>query len=81
MALALAAVGGIIAAEIGWLPVHGLWFPLVIAGLLGIALLIGRHWLLIPGAALVFAFIHTTRLDETFRHPLRLALQLSLIHI
>ncbi|MBN8417480.1 MAG: ComEC/Rec2 family competence protein [Verrucomicrobia bacterium] len=75
MALALAAVGGIIAAEIGWLPVHGLWFPLVIAGLLGIALLIGRHWLLIPGAALVFAFIHTTRLDETFRHPLRLALQ------
>lgn len=75
MALALAAVSGILAVEIGWLPAHGLGFILVTAALLGIALITGRSWLLIPGAALVFAFIHSTRLDETFRHPLRLALQ------
>ena len=75
MTLALAAVGGILAAEMGWLPAHGGWFLPVTTALLGVALISGRAWLLIPGAALIFTFLHTARTDETFRHPLRLALQ------
>jgi len=75
LTLALAAVGGILAAEMGWLPAHGGWLLTVTAALLGVALISGRAWLLIPGATLVFAFIHASRMDETFRHPLRLALQ------
>jgi competence protein ComEC len=75
MALALAAVCGIIAAEQGWLNTQALGFSAVTVLLLGVALVSGRAWWLLPGAALVFAFIHATRLDETFRHPLRLALQ------
>ncbi len=73
--LALVAVCGIIAAEMGWLPAHAGWFLLATTGLLGAALITGRSWLLIPGVVLVFAFIHTVRTDETFHHPLRLALQ------
>lgn len=75
MALALVAVCGILAAEMDWLPVHARGFVIVTTMLLGAALLSGRAWLLLPGVALVFAFIHTVRTDETFRHPLRLALQ------
>ncbi|WP_395743296.1 ComEC/Rec2 family competence protein [Prosthecobacter sp.] len=75
MALALAAVCGILAAEMGWLPAHATWLLMLTTALPGAALVSGRSWLLIPGAALVFAFIHTVRTDETFRHPLRLALQ------
>ena len=75
LTLALAAVSGILAAEMGWLPAHGGWLLTVTAALLGVALISGRAWLLIPGAALVFAFIHASRMDETFRHPLRRALQ------
>ena len=75
MTLALAAVCGILAAEFGWLNGVGVWLIGFASVLLGAALLCGRSWLLMPGAALVFAFIHETRTDETFRHPLRLALQ------
>ncbi|MDI1311466.1 ComEC/Rec2 family competence protein [Prosthecobacter sp.] len=75
LTLALAAVIGILVTEMGWLPAHGGWFLGVTTALLSAALISGRAWLLIPGAALVFACIHTARTDETFRHPLRLALQ------
>lgn len=75
MTLALAAVGGILATEMGWLPAHAGWFLLATAALLSAALITGRAWLLIPAAALVFACVHSVRTDETFRHPLRLALQ------
>jgi len=75
MTLALAAVCGILSAEFGWLNGPGAWLIGVALVLLGTALLCGRSWLLMPAAALVFAFIHETRTDETFRHPLRLALQ------
>jgi competence protein ComEC len=75
MALALVAVCGILCAEWGWLPAQALWFLMVTTALLVVALLNGRAWLLVPGCLLVFAFIHTMRTDETFRHPLRLALQ------
>jgi ComEC/Rec2-related protein len=74
MVLALMAAGGILAAETvpsaaaGWCMV-----PSVL--MLGMALFSGRSWLLLPSAALVFAFIHCTRTAETFGHPLRLALQ------
>lgn len=75
MALALVAVCGILVAEMGWLPAQAGWFLVLTAVLLCAAFISGRSWLLIPGVALVFAFIHTVRTDETFRHPLRLALQ------
>lgn len=75
MSLALAAVCGILATDVGWLPAHSGWFLIITAALLGVTLVSERSWPLIPGVALVFAFIHTTRTDETFRHPLRLALQ------
>ncbi len=75
MTLALAAVCGILAAEFGWLNGGGPWLIGFASVLLAAALLCGRSWLLMPAAALVFAFIHETRTDETFRHPLRLALQ------
>lgn len=75
LALAFAAVCGVLAAEWGWLHAPGLVFLSITAGLLLAALISGRAWLLVPGTALVFAFIHATRTDETFRHPLRLALQ------
>lgn len=75
LTLALAAVTGIIVTEMGWLPAHGGWFLWVTTALLSVALISGRSWLLIPGAALVFACIHSARTDETFHHPLRLALQ------
>lgn len=75
MALALVAVGGILAAEWSWLHAQAAWLLTVTTLLLGAALVSGRSAFLIPGAALVFAFIHSTRTDETFRHPLRLALQ------
>jgi ComEC/Rec2-related protein len=73
--LALVAVCGILAAEAGWLHAQGAWFIMLTAVLLGVALLKGSIWPLISGCVMVFAFIHTTRTDETFRHPLRLALQ------
>lgn len=75
LALALAAVCGILAAEFGWLYGGTAWLLGFTTALLGAALFYGRAWLLLPGVALVFAFIHATRTDETFRHPLRLALQ------
>lgn len=75
MTLALAAVCGILAAEFGRLNGGGAWLSGCAAVLLGAALYGGRSWLLLPASALVFAFIHETRTDETFRHPLRLILQ------
>lgn len=73
MALALVAAAGIIAAEMTWL--HGACAACgAVVCSLG-AWRSGRGWLLLPGAALVFAFIHEVRLAETFQHPLRLALQ------
>jgi competence protein ComEC len=73
--LALAAVCGILAAEKGWLDSHSLWLPSAAVLLSAAAVLGARSWLLPPACILVFAFVHSTRLDETFRHPLRLALQ------
>lgn len=81
MVLALAAVAGILATDAGWLP----WGTAVgQAALVGSAVLLllrtlrgtrARTWALPCGAALVFAFIHHIRLEETFRHPLRERLQ------
>lgn len=75
MALALVAVGGILAAELGWLGGNSGWLIGATTVLLLFALRSGRAWLLAPSVALVFAFIHQTRTAETFQHPLRLALQ------
>ena len=75
MVMALAAVCGILAAEFGRLSGGGAWLIGFTTALLSAALFCGRTWLLMPAAALVFAFIHETRTDETFRHPLRLTLQ------
>ncbi|WP_395735767.1 ComEC/Rec2 family competence protein [Prosthecobacter sp.] len=75
MALALAAVCGILASEWGWLHANGTWFLLGTTALLAAALLSGRAWLLPPACLMVFAFVHATRIDETYGHPLRLALQ------
>ena len=74
MALALVAVCGIIAADLGWLQAHAIWVLTAAAVFLSAALFSGRSWPLVPGCLMVFAFIHSTRTDETFRHPLRLAL-------
>lgn len=77
--LTFAAVAGILATEWGWLP----WAhraPMLIGGaalLLVSAVRFGRSLPLILGAALVFAFIHHTRLAQTFQHPLRHALRHS----
>ncbi len=75
MALALVAVCGILMAELGWMRANSPEFILCTTAWLGATLFCGRSWPLIPGIAMVFAFIHATRTDETFRHPLRLALQ------
>ncbi|WP_395748042.1 ComEC/Rec2 family competence protein [Prosthecobacter sp.] len=75
MALALLAVSGILASEWGWLDAHGTGFLVVTTALLAAALITRRAWLALPGCLMVFAFIHSTRTDETFLHPLRLALQ------
>ena len=75
MALALAAVCGVLATEWSWLPVNATAFLACTMAALGGAWTGGRSWLLFPAVAMVFAFIHATRTDETFRHPLRLTLQ------
>ncbi|MBE2284384.1 MAG: ComEC/Rec2 family competence protein [Prosthecobacter sp.] len=75
MVLALAAVAGILASEFRWLTGGSTSFVITTAAVLGLACLCGRAWLLTAGVAMLFAFIHDTRLEETFRHPLRLALQ------
>ncbi len=73
LVLTLAAVGGILVAEHWQTSSHG-W-----AGLAGVllmtALLRGSSGWLMAGVALTFGCIHQTRTHETFRHPLRLALQ------
>lgn len=81
MLLALAAVAGIVLTDGGWLPWGtGPGCALLLAATM--ALLLGaltrrgaRPWALACGAALVFAFIHHIRLEETFHHPLRQLLQ------
>lgn len=75
LVLALAAVCGILAAERGWLNQGPEWWIGSAVVVLGTALIRARSWFLIPGSALVFAFIHETHTEETFRHPLRVALQ------
>jgi len=72
--LAFAAVSGVLGAECGisgldarLLAFAALAFPIA-------ALITGRAWLLIPSCVVVFAFIHTARLGETFEHPLRTVL-------
>lgn len=74
MVLALAAVVGILVAENG-LPFHPFGVAVAATALLIAALLRGWVWPLICGATLLFALLHETRLDETFRHPLHLLLQ------
>ncbi|MCB1277572.1 ComEC/Rec2 family competence protein [Prosthecobacter sp.] len=75
MALALAAVCGILATEWFAPPADCDWFVACSAVFLSAALISGRSWLLFPSVAMVFIFIHATRTDETFRHPLRLELK------
>jgi len=73
--LALAACAGILLAETGVVGASG---PSLAAGaalLLGAAIVWKGAWPLLPGCALVFAFIHQTRVAETFGHPLRAMLQ------
>jgi|UniRef100_UPI003784C4FD competence protein ComEC len=74
MVLALAATAGILAAESGWLKFGEDTLMSCAALLLAAAFFWRRAWLLLPGCALVFAFIHEARTDETFRHPLRTVL-------
>ncbi|MEZ5384453.1 MAG: ComEC/Rec2 family competence protein [Prosthecobacter sp.] len=74
--LALSAVPGVLAAEFGGDPAR--MGPPAMAGaglLLTIALVTGRAGLLPPACALLFTFIHATRLEETFHHPLRQVLK------
>jgi len=75
MAMALVAVCGILAAELGGQNGSYGWLLGAAATLLVAVLFTGRAWLLMPAVALVFACIHQTRTAETFDHPLRLALQ------
>jgi competence protein ComEC len=75
MVLALAATAGILSAEFGGLQGREMGLMGAAALLLAAAFCWKRAWLLLPGCALVFAFIHETRMDETFRHPLRQVLQ------
>lgn len=75
MALALMAAGGILGAEMTAAALPAAWCAALAAAALALALSSGRSWLLLPGAALVFAFIHSTRTAETFGHPLRQVLQ------
>jgi ComEC/Rec2-related protein len=77
MVLALMAAAGILTVEFTPSTAAAAWCMTLAALILGVALFSGRSWLLLPGAALVFAFIHSTRTAETFGHPLRLALQAS----
>jgi len=74
MVLALAATAGILSVELGGLQDYGPGLMGAAALLLVAAFCWRRAWLLLPGCALVFAFIHATRTDETFRHPLRTVL-------
>lgn len=78
LVLALAAVAGILFMEAGWVPWGGMG-SVILAAVAALLLLTvlrgGGAWWLASGCALVFAFIHGTRLDETFRHPLRQHLQ------
>ncbi len=76
LVLTFAAVAGILATEWGWLQwQHNAAMLIGGAALLLIsAVRFGRSLPLILGAALVFAFIHHTRLAQTFEHPLRRAL-------
>lgn len=72
MVLALAAAAGILTTEfIGF----SNWLMAGAGVLLLAGLRPGRAWLLVPACALVFAFVHETRLKDTFRHPLRQMLQ------
>lgn len=71
MVLALAAILGILAAEAGWARDTAYWLAGTAATLLLAALVSGRSWLLLPAVTLTFAFIHQTRLEQTFQHPLR----------
>jgi len=75
MALALMAAGGILATEAAPFIVPEAGYVVLAVSALALALLSGRSWLLLPGAALVFSFIHSTRTAETFGHPLRRVLQ------
>lgn len=74
MVMALAATAGILLAESGGLKSGPNWLAGGAAVFLGAAFFGKRASLLLPGCSLVFAFIHETRTDETFRHPLRLML-------
>lgn len=77
MVLALAAVAGILTTELagslGRLEWHVGGCSVLL--LLLVAAARGRAWLLVPACALVFAFVHETRVKDTFRHPLRSMLQ------
>ena len=75
MVLALMAAGGILVAESVLSAGSAAWLMALAAMFSCLVLVYARSWLLLPCAALVFAFIHSTRTAETFGHPLRLALQ------
>lgn len=74
MVVALAAVAGILVAE-SEQPLHRFWVAVSAAALLIATLWRGWVWSLLGGAMLLFAFIHETRIAETYRHPLHLLLQ------
>ena len=73
--LALCAALGVMGREFAGTGTGTQMPALAGVGVLTLALVTGRAWLLFPACALVFAFIHDTRVGETFDHPLRRALK------
>lgn len=69
--LALCAACGIMGREFAGAGTGAQLAALTGAAALALALITGRAWPVFPACALVFAFIHDTRVDETFAHPLR----------
>ena len=74
LVLALAAGVGIASAEYGADDLAAWCAPLAVLLLIGV-LIRPRVGLVLIGVAVTFAFLHAVRLDQTFRHPLRVALK------
>ncbi|MBE7493546.1 MAG: ComEC/Rec2 family competence protein [Verrucomicrobiaceae bacterium] len=73
LVLAVAACAGILTIENAVPASAGLLAAFSVLTCL-LALLMPRAWVLLTGCALVFGLLHTLRLDETYRHPLRQSL-------
>ena len=74
LVLALAAGVGIASAEYGADDLAAWCAPLAVLLLIGV-LIRPRVGLVLIGVAVTFAFLHAVRLDQSFRHPLRVALK------